>query len=99
MAQRLADGGEAGILIGGALNVVEANDGNVFRDALTEFAKSLNSANRGNIIKGKQCGEDFATLEEVAGDVVTNLRRWRIVGELGGEFVSNLDTQLVRNDM
>jgi hypothetical protein len=53
VAQRLANGGKAGVLIGGALNVVEADDRNVFGNPPTEFTKSLNRANRGNIIEGK----------------------------------------------
>jgi hypothetical protein len=75
--------------------MTETSSGNV----LAEFAKSLNGADRGNVIESKERGEDFAAFEELASDVVADLRGWRIIVELRGQLFPNFDAEMAGDTM
>lgn len=87
LTQGLANGGEAGMLEGGALNVVESDHGNVFGHAETGFAKGADGADSGDVIEGEERGEQLAGRKQLAGDFIAERRRSAIVGKLGGASV------------
>lgn len=53
----LADGGEAGVLEGGGLDVVEAYDGDVIGDAEAGLAKRADGCDSGDVVEGEEGGE------------------------------------------
>ncbi len=63
-AERLPYRRMSGILKCSALNVVEAHDRDVFGNPPARFTKRMNRANRGYIIKCKECGERLARGEK-----------------------------------
>ena len=53
-AERLAHGREARVLVGGALNVVEPDDGDVFGHLQAGLAQGTNGTHGRNIVKGEK---------------------------------------------
>ena len=53
-AQGLAHRSQAGLLVGGALNVVEADNGNIFGDAASRLAQRTNRSHSGDIVEGEE---------------------------------------------
>ena len=53
LPQGLPDGSQGGVLIRGALDVVEPDHGNIFRDAPAGFAESLDRTDRGDVVEGE----------------------------------------------
>src|SRR5882762_124567 len=51
VVERLANRGQAGVVISGGAYVVEANYGNVFRDGKICVSKRANSSDGGNIVE------------------------------------------------
>ena len=84
-AQGLAHGGEAGILEGGVLNVVESDYGDVVRDDTARFVQGTDRSHSGNVVEGKECGEILAAGDESLGGFVSELRRGGVAFELGHE--------------
>ena len=74
LAQRLANGGQTGILICGALNVIETDDGNVCWDAQSGLTKGANSSDSRDIIESENRSEWTAGFDEGCGDVIAELR-------------------------
>ena len=72
-AQRLADGSESGVLIGGALNVVETDDGDIFGHAQAGFAESANGSHSGDVVEGEERRKGFSTGEQGLGGFVSEL--------------------------
>jgi benzoylformate decarboxylase len=60
LPERLPDRREPGVLKRRALNVVEADDGNILGNAPACFAQGLDGADRGDVVECKQCREWFA---------------------------------------
>ena len=58
-AQRLAHRGQARLLIGGTLDVVEADNGNIFGDATSRLAQRANRSHGGDIVEREESGEAF----------------------------------------
>src|SRR5262249_14937141 len=75
LAQRLPYSGQRRVLKSCTLNVVEAHDRNVFRNAPPRFAQRANRADRRNVIKCKKGGEWFFCREEFLSDLITEVRR------------------------
>ena len=54
LAERLAHGRQARILVGSTLNVIESNDRHVFGHLQAGFTQGPNGAHGRNIVKGEQ---------------------------------------------
>ena len=85
LAQGLADGGQGRVLVGGALDIVKADDGNIFGDVQAGLAQGANGAHGGNVVEGKQGGEGLGGGEEGLGGDVSELGGRGITLELGHE--------------
>ena len=70
LEQRLANGGQRGVLEGGRLHVIEANHGHIFGNAQLPFAKGPDGADRGDIVEGKKSRKGLATGEEALGGLI-----------------------------
>ena len=55
--QRLPDGRQTGNDVGGGLNVVEAEDRDVFGDFETSIVKRADAADGGDVVEAEQGGE------------------------------------------
>src|SRR5208282_4761163 len=66
-AQGLPDGGEAGVMEGGPLNVVEANNGHVFGHLEVMVAEAADDADGGDVVEGDERREGAFLIEEVLG--------------------------------
>jgi hypothetical protein len=58
--ERLADGGEAGDVVLGGDDVVEANDGDVGGDAHAGFVEDAHGADGGGVVEGDEGGEEVS---------------------------------------
>jgi len=81
-AQGLANGGQGGILEGGALNVVESDDGDIFGNVASGLVQGADRAHGGNIVEGEQGGEFLSRSEQYLGGHVSELGGRRIAFEL-----------------
>src|SRR6185437_4097443 len=81
--QGLADRRQARILKRSALDVVEADYGNLARHFHPGIEQSADRANRRDVVKSKHRGEVAMLRQQGLGDVVPGLRRWCIGLELG----------------
>ncbi len=81
-AQRLADGGEGGILEGGGLDVVEADDGDILGDAEAGFAEGADGADGGDVVEGEEGGEVLLGGEQALGGEVAGFVRGGVAFEL-----------------
>src|SRR5579859_4663349 len=59
-AQRLANCRQTGILKRSALNVVEADDGNIFRDSAASFSNRANRADCSHVVESEERREFLA---------------------------------------
>lgn len=74
-AQWLADGGQAWRVIGGAGDIVEADDGDILRAAQTGIDDGTNGADGGDIVETKDRSEVAARGQEIADDGISKLGR------------------------
>jgi len=70
LPQRLAYRRQSRILKRGALNVVEAYDGNILGHPAAGFPKRLNRADGGNVVKSEQRSEWFSASEKFLRDLI-----------------------------
>ena len=56
----LANGGKSGILIGGALDVIEADDRNVMGNAQSGLAESANRSHCRDVVESEERGEPLS---------------------------------------
>ncbi len=86
--ERLTHGGEGGILKGRGLDVIEADDGDVLRDAKAGLAEGADGTDRGDIVEGEERGKRWPgdsrrTLgEQTLGSEVARLVCGQISSEL-----------------
>jgi len=85
-AQGLADGGESGILVGGALNVVESDHGDVFGNGETRLTQSANGTHGGNIVEGKESRKGLGRGKQGFHGFVSELWRRGVSFELDHEM-------------
>lgn len=69
----LADGGERGDLVGGGLNVVEADDGDILGDPEAGFVEGANGSHGRDIVEAEDRGEGAAAGDELADAWITDL--------------------------
>ena len=75
LTQRLSDGGEARAVECGALNIIEAYDGDIRWNAQAGFLKGAYCADRGDVIVSKERGEWFLAAQQLLSIGITQLRR------------------------
>ena len=75
LLQRLTDGGETGIVIRRALNVVKAYDRDIFRHAQPTIDEGANGPDSGNIVVADERGEFGTSADEFVGGTKTHLGR------------------------
>ncbi len=92
--QGLAYGREAWVLEGGAGDVVEADDRDVFRDAKAGLAEGADCADRSGIVEGEERGEAAAVGEQALRGVVAGLVCGDVAFELGDELGIENDAEL-----
>src|SRR5260370_18521130 len=70
--QWLAHRCESGIGVRRAGNIVEADHGNVFRNAEARFVDRPNRADRGDVVVSKKCCEGMLPRQELLGEGIPN---------------------------
>jgi len=70
----LTDGGETGDLVGGGLDVVEANDGDVVGDVEAVVVEGADAAHGGDVVEAEDGGEFLFGFEEVVDAGVADFR-------------------------
>lgn len=84
-AERLADGGEAGVLERGGLHVVEADDRDIAWHMEAGFAQGTNGADGGDVVEGEERGEGLLARQEALGGEIAGLVCGLVAFELGDE--------------
>src|SRR5713101_3815925 len=84
--QWLAHRCESGIGVRRAGNIVEADDGNVFRNAEARFVDRPNRADRGDVVVSEKGSKRMLPCEQLLGEGVTNGGGRVDAFELGGQF-------------
>ena len=67
-----------GVLVGGGLHVVKADDGDVLGDAEAGLTQGADRADGGDVVEGEESGEVFAGGEELACGGVAGIVGWDI---------------------
>ena len=98
-AKRLVHRCEAGILKRSGLDVIKADDGDVFRDEPARFAEGVDGADSGGIIEGNKSREVGVALEKPASDAVTHFGRRRVGVELNSKRFGKTDAELFADRM
>src|SRR6266481_224825 len=78
-----------------AANFVEADDGNVFRNAEARFVDRPNRADRGNVVVSEKCRKGMLPCEQLLGEGIANGRGRIDAFELGGQFRANANFELL----
>lgn len=94
LPERLTNGGEAWDLIGGRLDVVEAEDGYVGRHVETGLVEGADAAHGGDVVEAKDCGKRAMALDELADAGVADLWRVRVDGEMDGEIFVDFEAEI-----
>src|SRR4029079_462222 len=81
--------GEGRVLIGGAVDVVKANDGDIVWNPQPVLMDGAHGDNGCKIIKGEDCSKGTAGSEQLLGGVVSEIGRGQIVLELNDQFRRN----------
>ena len=93
LLERLADGGEARNDVGGSLDVVEAEDGDVFRDFETCIVEGSDAADGGDVVEAEQGGKVFALEQKLLRDRVAKRRGVEVFVELDDEIVGDFERE------
>ena len=93
----LPDGGEAGVGVRGARDVVEADNRNVFRNTEAGFADRPDRADGRNVVVSKKCSERLFPGQELLGEGISNPRRRIEALQLNGQFGTNANAELLRH--
>src|ERR1039458_8226132 len=94
LSQRLPHRGEPGILIGSALNVVEAHHRYIFRHAQSLFPQGANRADRRNVIERKDRREGLVFRQQTASHPVTQIGGWYLALQLRRQLWINGEAKL-----
>src|SRR5205809_6088270 len=93
----LPDGGEAGVGVRGARDVVEADNRNVFRNTEAGFADRPDCADGRNVVVSKKRSERLFPGQESLGEGISNPRRRIEALQLNGQFGTNANAELLRH--
>ena len=85
-AERLANGGQAGSMVVGELDVVKTDDGDVLGDTEIGVAKSADGSNGSHVVEGNDSGERTTALEEGLDDGIAEFGRRDVAFELDSKF-------------
>ncbi len=86
--ERLAHGGECGILKGRGLDVIEADDGHVLRDAQAGLAEGPDGSDGGDVVEGEERGKWgpgaglWLLVEQMLCGKISGLVRGQVTSEL-----------------
>ena len=94
IVQWLANRGEPRVVIARNVNVVESDDGDVFRHTQIRIAQSANRTDGRNVIERYERGEFAPVLQKLLNNGVAKLRRSQIALELDGEIWRNFDNEI-----
>src|SRR5882762_1788432 len=76
-------------------NIIEADHGNVFRNAEARFVDRPNRADRGNVVVSEKCRKGMLPRQELLGEGITNGRGRIDAFELRGQFGTNANFELL----
>lgn len=88
--QGLAHRRERGVLVGGGMDVVEADDGDVVRDADAGLVQRADAADGGDVVEGEDGGEAGVAREDPAHGEIAGL----VGGAVGLQFVDGGQREL-----
>lgn len=89
LRKRLADGGEAWVVESGALNIVEADNGNVAGDLKAVIDAGTNGSDGGDVVVADDGGEIESALKEFVRRLVSKLRSGDLELQLHGVLGSD----------
>ena len=95
LAEGLTHRRQTWVLIGGGLDIVEADYGNVFWNVQTGFAQGTNGAHRRNVVESEQGGKGLGRGKNFLGGLVSGLRGRRIAFQLHDKTGIDTQAQLV----
>src|SRR6266851_1683157 len=87
--------GQSGIGVCCAGNIVEADNGNVFRDTQARFVERPDRADGRNVVVSKECCEGMFPCQEFLGEGISNGGRRIDALELDGQFGANANAELL----
>jgi hypothetical protein len=94
IVQWLANSGEPRVVIARNVNVVESDDGDVFRYAQIRIAQSANRTDGRDVIERYERGEFAPVLQKLLDNGVAKLRRSQIALELDSEIRRNFENEI-----
>lgn len=94
MLQGLADGGDAGNVIGGGLDIVVADDGDVFGDAESGVVEGADDAHGGDVVEADDGGEGGGFPEDFLDAGIADFGGVGVLFEADGESFADGEVEV-----